>query len=459
MQKMSLNPYIKLRARSAPYIKNGLNRGEIKMNTLVKLIDGRIVTNEWLRGEDGQNELRLMREASERLQCLCKGNINPPLLQIKLLPSGTLILARMPNTQSQHDKQCRNGQDYEHGNDKSKANTESFVENEDGTFEVNSFFSLDKTMKDTALESVGGEDKSIHNYRGKNTSTLLGLLHILWDKAGVNKHFPRNDGKQRDWTSTARFIKNTIQNGRIKRKAMSSVIFINQWKKDDKHLQDFWSWTHGLAEQNKEGSVGVIIGRVATLHQAAPNGALELRLDLIPTYIKLGEAASRDLIKSYPRIIDKLKNNPSQKDRGFSIVGIFLVTNSTRIDTNGQTKKCLIARKGALMMTTTDYIPVESDYELQMANALIDAKRRFVKPIRHDNDSPVFPDFIIIDEKPATYVEVFGITNDPDYEKRKQEKLNYYKRANKKLITWNAAANEEIPNIPTHGHNETVSQR
>jgi hypothetical protein len=421
-----------------------------RMDASIKLNDGRIVTSDWLRTREGQQELSLMREAGERPECLCNPkNSHPPSLQVKKLPSGVYILARMPNTQSQHAMHCRNGQDHTHGNDQSPPTTESFIENEDGTFEVNSFFSLEKTLKDTALETVGGEDKQLHKYQGKNTSTLLGLLHILWNKAEVNKHFPKDNGQERSWNFTAYFIKKALQLGRIKGKTMSSVIFINQWKQKDGHLKDFWSWTHGLADQNKEGSVGVLIGRVATLHQAAPNGALELRLDLIPTYIKLGEAASRDLLTSYPRIIDKLKNTPSQRDRGFSVVGIFLVTNSTRIDNKGQVKKCLLARKGALMMTSTDYIPVESDYELQMANALKSAKRLFVKPIRHDSESPVFPDFIIIDEKPATFVEVFGIANDPDYEKRKQEKLNYYKRTHKRLITWDPTANELIPEIPS----------
>ncbi len=419
------------------------------MSASIKLSDGRIVTTDWLRCVDGQNELRLMREVGERPLCLCKPNqIEHPFLQIKLLPSNILILARMPNTQSQHDPSCRNGQHHSHGTDKSQSIVESYIENDDGTFEVNSFFSLEKTIKDVALEKVGGEDKQIHNYQGKNTSTLLGLLHILWDKAEQNKHFPSSDGKLRNWNTTAYFIKKTLQRGRIKGKAMSSVIFINQWSKDEKHSKDYWNWSRGLADQNKEGVVGVLIGRVADLHQAAPTGALELRLDLIPTYIKLGEAASRDLRTSYPRIIDKLQSTPSSKDRDFAVVGIFLVTNSTRIDNNGQTKKCLIARKAALMMTSKDYIPVESDYELQMANALRDANRRYIKPIRHDSDSPVFPDFIIIDEKPATYIEVFGITNDQHYEKRKQEKLAYYQRAKKQLIAWNASDNEPMPTIP-----------
>lgn len=64
----------------------------------------------------------------------------------------------------------------------------------------------------------------------------------------------------------------------------------------------------------------------------------------------------------------------------------------------------------AVMLTARFYIPCDSSYEVAMADHLIAAGRSFVKPLRYDGTSATFPDFVLTDTAPATYVEVWGIT-------------------------------------------------
>uniref|UniRef100_UPI0004A6C153 DUF1173 family protein n=1 Tax=Nocardia brasiliensis TaxID=37326 RepID=UPI0004A6C153 len=95
----------------------------------------------------------------------------------------------------------------------------------------------------------------------------------------------------------------------------------------------------------------------------------------------------------------------------------------------------------AVMLTNRGYIPGDSSYEVQMADALTAAGRSFVKPLTFDAaadhavTSAVFPDFVLTDEA-ATYVEVWGLFGRVDYERRKAEKLAHYQQTAARLIEW-----------------------
>ena len=95
----------------------------------------------------------------------------------------------------------------------------------------------------------------------------------------------------------------------------------------------------------------------------------------------------------------------------------------------------LAAVDAALMLATATYVPVDSAYELQMADHLVRAGRSFVKPLRYEGGA-VLPDFVLLDTDPHTCVEVYGIHGDADYDRRKQEKRAYYHANGIPLIEW-----------------------
>jgi hypothetical protein len=89
----------------------------------------------------------------------------------------------------------------------------------------------------------------------------------------------------------------------------------------------------------------------------------------------------------------------------------------------------------AAMLTTTTWLPMDSSHELRLADALVDAGRSFLKPLRYDGGE-VFPDFALLDTTPQTYVEVWGVTGRKDYELRKRAKQAHYRAAGKSLLEW-----------------------
>jgi hypothetical protein len=82
-----------------------------------------------------------------------------------------------------------------------------------------------------------------------------------------------------------------------------------------------------------------------------------------------------------------------------------------------------------------------------MADKIAQAGRAYLKPLKLKGES-FLPDFLIIDEKPAIFVEVIGSDGNAEHDQHKKKKIAEYQRKGHKIITWNAAS-EPIPNIPT----------
>lgn len=111
----------------------------------------------------------------------------------------------------------------------------------------------------------------------------------------------------------------------------------------------------------------------------------------------------------------------------------------------------------ALMAVSDHWIPVESSYELQVCNALVQQGRSFYKPLRFDATADVvFPDFILRDglNRDGVPMEVFG-RDDAAYRARKATKTQYYvdNFGAEGWWQWDASSNQAMPPFPPmRGH-------
>jgi len=104
----------------------------------------------------------------------------------------------------------------------------------------------------------------------------------------------------------------------------------------------------------------------------------------------------------------------------------------------------------ALMQITRDCIPVDSGYEVLIAEKLVAEKRRFEKPLRFDaGEDAVFPDFWLRDLPEPIPLEVWGMSG-TDYLSRKKEKAAHYDETFGAggWWSWNAAIGDPVPELP-----------
>ncbi|MBU2801729.1 DUF1173 domain-containing protein, partial [Acidithiobacillus caldus] len=106
----------------------------------------------------------------------------------------------------------------------------------------------------------------------------------------------------------------------------------------------------------------------------------------------------------------------------------------------------------AITIHSRTAIPVESSYELQVAEALVTAGRAFVKPFPgHAGELEVdgmTPDFVCVDRTPPVYLEVYGRMGDPEYARHTEEKRRRYRRQGIIPWEWDPLTEQRMPDLP-----------
>lgn len=106
------------------------------------------------------------------------------------------------------------------------------------------------------------------------------------------------------------------------------------------------------------------------------------------------------------------------------------------------------AHAGGLVVTTSELIPVESRYELAMANDLIVHRRHFVKDIFLPARQRYRVDFRLLDMAQDFAIEVNGMDTD-EYHAQKQEVEVYLKRCFRgRYVIWWAIRGAPLPDLP-----------
>ena len=103
-----------------------------------------------------------------------------------------------------------------------------------------------------------------------------------------------------------------------------------------------------------------------------------------------------------------------------------------------------------LIRTNRQFIPVDSSYELQVADKLIAERRAFSKPLKLEDELRYLPDFLLHDCQVPWVMEVFGITNDDKYQAQKLEKLQYYRDHGIPCWQWEPAVDKVMQDFPVN---------
>lgn len=255
----------------------------------------------------------------------------------------------------------------------------------------------------------------------KRAMGLLALLHFLWESAQLNVWHPAR-GK-RTWPSCAALLAEQADDCRINRVALTGTLWIVpafQHEHADRINAAWQGFLDRLIATGRVRRRGLVLGEI----RAVEPGDYSVRVRL---------AHQRAPLFATPQLIDRARRSyPS----AFS--------DQSSQQARRQVVLCLIERSRngypmivdlAAMLTTSSYLPADSSHEADMADALVDAGRAFLKPLRYDGDG-VFPDFVLVDDAPETYVEVWGVRGRERYEARKYAKQALYRKSGQALLEW-----------------------
>lgn len=248
---------------------------------------------------------------------------------------------------------------------------------------------------------------------------LLAFLHYIWESSQLNVWHPRTG--RRDWRACRALLVEQARDCRVNRRDLAEALWIVPAFDRERSEQINAAW-EGFLHRLTPGRTrrrGLVLGQIRQISPTDYGLRIRLAHQRAPLY------ASQQLMdrcaRSYPTAL-----GAHASEAGHQVV-LCLIERTRR--------GYPVIQDLAAMLTTTSYVPVDSSHEAKMADALAAAGRAFVKPLHYDGEG-VFPDFVLVDESPETYVEVWGVLGREDYEARKRAKQEFYREAGTRLLEW-----------------------
>lgn len=275
-----------------------------------------------------------------------------------------------------------------------------------------------------------------------NKMSLLGLLYLLWERAGLNEWNP-NLVKNSLWPDMRRAAYGVQPKGVTDLQyGLSDLLLLplhaatpNQ---DERNFAKFKQ-----AKKNKQFLIFTIQlppARITSLIDTPNLGNpfslyTDFKVNLL-LYPKKAEDLIDGLKNSYASELAHSKN-------GGDLI-IFGIAQPTTTAANNAYITSL-----ALMSVTANHLPIDSSLEQTFATELIKQDRWFKKPLRYEasHDMKMHPDFILLDTQIKTAIEVYGMDT-KQYRKRKDEKRWLYRNSTipYKYWEWDAITNPDLNN-------------
>lgn len=231
-------------------------------------------------------------------------------------------------------------------------------------------FALTKTVGKSAPEATGHERDTVRTDGAK--LTLRGLLHYLWDEAGLNRWSPAMEGR-RGWSLVRRELLAAMFGKTAKRAPLDAQVFVPEiWSKErDAELTAHRiKATAGLAQSGRSKPMMIVIGEVKEIAPARDGAKLVAKhLANFPFML------DADLRRRFDK---RFANALALWD---GVDGAHLVF----IGTFGLAPSGIAVLSAlSVMVVTARWIPFEDMYDHLLLEALTDGDRRFVKGLRYN---------------------------------------------------------------------------
>ena len=376
--------------------------------------------------------------------CLC--NKDCPRLVIARR-AGRYYVAGWPNEGHLHHPGCDFFKNESGGSGLDSYSQEALQKRGDGSFSIRLNQPLSLELGAPTRPPSGARTKADSKSTSRRSSTLLGLLHYLWEESNLNRWFP---GWRRDWYLARNHLLATTSKGEIAGRSMSEAVYVvpkfsTNAAQEIKRSWDTWSVpllrsamgaTPAKLKNSKSITrihTGMILGRIKAVERTDRGYIIKLKDHAYPIYAK--HALIEKLEKRFGRFTAHIEQN-----QGECIVLALLMPHE---------KGYFSLIDAGIMYTSAALIPIESNHELKVADALRLADRHFSKPLLYDSSDEEFPDFVLYDTaRSKTIMEIYGMVGNQAYDNRKKEKQEVYRKAGADLWVWDLTKSKDMPPLP-----------
>lgn len=274
-----------------------------------------------------------------------------------------------------------------------------------------------RTVGAVRSESSPGDSSRAASRR---SAPLLGFLQRVWQDAGLN-HW--SGGAQRNWGTCSAQILAVLGEGKMNGKPVQDVVHVMR-RYEESELPtikaEFDAFLSRIRTTPTESRRGVVIAEIKAIDPSKYGFIVRLRQTFETFY------ASKALVESAARSYRHARPMIGQPEA--RVVAVLVVERTK--DGN------LRAVDLALQLCNRAFIPCDSSYEVDMANRLVDERRRFEKPLRRDEGDDMLPDFRLTDTARSTAIEIYGMEANDAYRARKLQKQAMYASRREPCVEW-----------------------
>lgn len=349
------------------------------------------------------------------VRCLCPGTGERRLAVRYRSKKDSYHLSRYPKKGSEHAVSCQYHSQAPENSGLGAYSKDVVVETSDGHLSLKLTLSLRKKDPAEVPASRVNAPSMSNGSVSMSAMTLGGLLHLLWTEAHLNEWSP---GTKR-WLGPvhARLL------GAADRMVASGMRISNALvvaASSPGNQADENAKKVSSAARNKRRLIAIApLAKHSEETEQVMSSQLKIAGFHGMPYLNMNADLWARIGKSYPLAMKAWRN-------GCTVVAIV----QTDQPVVGKKSASAEALNVALMIVSSQWIPVESGYEWKIEKMLRGEDRAFIKPMRYDSKHEVvFPDFWLTDaraDKPLP-MEVYGLAR-PDYLARKDEKAIHYDR-------------------------------
>ncbi|OAI20648.1 hypothetical protein A1507_22735 [Methylomonas koyamae] len=267
---------------------------------------------------------------------------------------------------------------------------------------------------------------------GRASTRIVGLFHALIQKAQLNDWQPQQT--ERPFAASTRALEKAAQTVTLeKQQPVAERLVITLWERNLEHSQAINLAALQTRTANPQ-QAAIVVGEImACRNSAKVEGSLGLKLKLLNVPLWLPRPVARKAINSFGQLFGEI----GKPDRRILAIAVVF-----------RDKTSFVVSDIGLIRTNRQFIPVDSSYELQVADKLIAERREFSKSLKLDDELRYLPDFLLHDCQVPWVLEVFGITNDDKYQVHKLEKLQYYREHGIPCWQWAPVVDKVMPDFP-----------
>jgi hypothetical protein len=329
-----------------------------------------------------QEALASIYGTSIRPRCLCV-NVGVEMYVSKFRH---FVVKRMPETGSKHYPSCPSYEPPASESGLGYLIGEAVIEKAPDLLEVRLDFPLARFDGRSPERGEPVESGSVSG-RGKRLG-IRGLLHLLWDRAGFNRWYPRMENK-RSWWVVRKHLMEAASEAEVQGRKLSERLFIPEPFKAEQAELIARRRAEALeaiapAPGDFKHKLMLVIGELKEFTEAKFGYRLVLKhMADCPLWLN-ADAAAR-MRRHFEASLYAWQTQAPVR----------LVVACTIRGTEQQNYQVDTA---TVMMTTINWVPIDNLFEKTVADALTKEGRRFRKQLRYDAPaSAAFPNFFLLD--------------------------------------------------------------